>query len=118
MGLKIKMLALLVGLGFFFFVFRSVQRNAMRPAYAVLWIMMGLFLVSISVAEPLYQWLAFSVIGIADARHVVYAALIGFLMVYVFYLTQKISKMGDLLQVLLSQVAILEDELQRKIKRS
>ena len=115
MGLKIKLIALLVGLGFFFFVLRSIQRNSMRPAYAVLWAFVALFLVSISVAEPFYQWLAGSVIGIVDARHVIYIVLIGFLLVYVFYLTQKISRMSDQIQVLLSQLAIVEDELRRKI---
>jgi hypothetical protein len=117
MGLKIKLLAFLAGLGFFYFVLRSIQRNTMRPAYAVLWTGISVFLLSISVMEPLYQWFAKSAIGIVDARHVIYIVLIGFLLVYVFYLTQKISRMADQIQVLLSQVAILEDE-QRQIRRS
>lgn len=116
MGLKIKLLALVIGIAFFFFVLRSIQRNTMRPAYAVLWTIMALFLVSVSVLEPFYQWLAGSVIGIVDARHVIYIVLIGFLMVYVFYLTQKLSRMSDQIQVLLSQLAIVEDELRRKLK--
>lgn len=116
MGLKIKLLAFIVGLAFFFFVLRSIQRNTMRPAYAVLWTGMALFLVSVSLLEPFYQWLAGSVIGIVDARHVIYIVLIGFLMVYVFYLTQKISKMSDQIQILLSQLAIVEDEMRRKLK--
>jgi hypothetical protein len=117
MGLKIKILALFIGVGFFFFVLRSIQRNSMRPAYAVLWTMISLFLVSVSLFEPFYQWLAGSVIGIVDARHVIYIVLIGFLLVYVFYLTQKISRMSDQIQVLLSQLAIVEDELRRKLTR-
>jgi hypothetical protein len=118
MGLKIKLLALLIGLGFFFFVLRSIQRNSMRPSYAVLWTGISLFLVSISVLEPLYRWLARSVIGIVDARHVIYIGLIGFLLVYVFYLTQKLSRMGDQIQVLLSQLAIVEYELRRTLPPS
>ena len=117
MGLKIKILALFVGLGFFLFVLRSIRSNSMRPSYAVLWTSISLFLVSISVLEPFYQWIAGSVIGIVDARHVIYIVLIGFLLVYVFYLTQKISRMGDQIQVLLSQVAIVEDELRRMLIR-
>lgn len=111
MGLKIKILAFVIGIGFFLFVLRSIQRNSMRPAYAVLWTGISLFLLSVSVLEPFYRWLASSVIGIVDARHVIYIVLIGFLLVYVLYLTQKLSRMSDLIQVLLSQVAILEDEL-------
>jgi hypothetical protein len=117
MGLKIKIIAFLVGVGFFYFVLRSIRGNAMRPSYAVLWTGISLFLVSISVFEPVYQWIAGSVIGIVDARHVIYIVLIGFLLVYVFYLTQKISKMSDQIQVLLSQLAIVEDEIRRKFTR-
>jgi hypothetical protein len=114
MGLKIKLLAFLVGIGFFGFVLRSIRGNSMRPSYAVLWTAVSLFLVSVSVLEPFYRWIAGSVIGIVDARHVIYIGLIGFLLVYVFYLTQKISRMGDQIQVLLSQLAIVEDEVRRK----
>ncbi|MGZ3653830.1 MAG: DUF2304 domain-containing protein [Bdellovibrionota bacterium] len=114
MGLKIKILAFLVGVGFFFFILRSIRGNLMRPSYAVLWTGISLFLVSVSVLEPFYHWIAGSVIGIVDARHVIYIVLIGFLLVYVFYLTQKISRMGDQIQVLLSQLAIVEDEVRRK----
>jgi hypothetical protein len=113
MGLKLKVMALLAGLGFFFFVLRSIQRNSMRPSYAVLWTMISVFLVSVSLLEPFYRWLAGSVIGIVDARHVIYIVLIGFLLVYVFYLTQKISRLSDQIQAMLSHLAILEDEQRR-----
>ena len=106
----------LIGAVFVYFVARSIQKNTMRPAYAVLWSLVAVFLVSVPVFEPFYQWLAGSVIGIVDARHVIYIVLIGFLLVYLFYLTQKISRMSDQIQILLSQLAIVEDELRRKLK--
>ena len=115
MGLKIKILAFMIGFAFFLFILRSVKRNSMRPAFAVLWIGVSIFLVSVSVFEPFYQWLAGSVIGIVDTRHVIYIVLIGFLLVYLFYLTQKINQMADRVQMLLSYTAILETEL-KKIK--
>jgi len=113
MGLKIKLLAFCVGLLFFYFVIRSIRRNNMPPAYAVLWIGISVFLLSVSVLEPLYRWVANSVIGIVDARHVIYIVLIGFLLIYVFHLTQTISSMADRIQMLVSQLAIVENELGR-----
>lgn len=113
MGLKIKILAFLIGIGFFLFILRSIQRNNMRPAYAVLWLGVSVFLVSVSVLEPFYKWIAGSVIGIVDTRHVIYIVLIGFLLMYVFYLTIKINQMADRIQVLLAHTAILEDELRK-----
>ena len=49
--------------------------------------------------------------GSFDARHVIYIVLIGFLLVYVFHLTQTISRMADQIQVLVSQLSIVEHEL-------
>jgi hypothetical protein len=115
MGLKIKLIALAIGIGFFFFILRSIQRNRMRPADAVLWLCVSLFLVSVSVLEPAYQWIAGSVIGIVDARHVIYIVLIGFLLVNVFYLTINMNQMADRIQLLLSETAILENELHRAL---
>jgi hypothetical protein len=115
MGLKIKLLAFCIGLLFFYFVCRSVRRNSMRPAYAVLWIGISLFLLSVSALEPFYRWVATSIIGIVDARHVIYIVLIGFLLIYVFHLTQTISTMADQIQVLVSQLSIVENELSNAI---
>ncbi len=111
MGLKIKLLAMVIGFAFLLFVLLSVRRNQMRPSYSVLWMGISIFLVSVPLLEPFYQWLASSVIGIVDARHVIYIVLIGYLLVYLFYLTQRVSKLSDRLHVLLSQTAILEAEI-------
>lgn len=110
MGIRIKILALAIGIGFFLFILRSIQRNTLHPSYAVFWFLIALFLASVPVLEEFYQWLAWSVIGIVDARHVIYIVLIGFLMVYVFYLTMKLSRLANQVQVLLSQLAIVESE--------
>lgn len=114
MGLKIKLLAFVIGIGFLLFVLRSIKRNNLHPSYSVLWLGLALFLLSVPVLEPFYHWLAASVIGIVDARHVIYIVLIGFLLVYVFYLTQRVSKMSDRMHVLISQLAILEAEVKEK----
>ena len=116
MGIKIKILAFFIGLIFFFFVLRSLKKNFIRPTYAFLWIVISVFLLSISVLEPFYKWIAVYVIGIVDARHIIYVTLIGFLLVYIFHLTGKISQMSDQIQVLISQTAILEKELKDRIE--
>jgi hypothetical protein len=113
MGLEVKILAVCVGFGFLLFVLISIRRNMLRPSFAVLWISISFFLLSIPLLEPLYKSLA-NVVGISDARHVIYIALIGFLLVYVFYLSLRISCMSDRIQILLSQLAIVECELDRR----
>jgi len=110
MGIRLKVLAFLVGVAFLLFVLRSIKRNGMRPSYAVLWLVISIFLISVPALEPFYQWVAGPVLGIIDARHVIYMVLIGFLLVYVFYLTLKICQMSDRIQELISYTAILETE--------
>lgn len=115
MGIKIQIISLILGIIFFFFVFRFVKKNTFRPSYAFLWILVALFLVSIPILEKFYKWLATSVIGITDARHIIYIGLIGFLLVYVFYMTIRISKMNDQIQELISYTAILENQVKERI---
>ncbi len=114
MGIKIKILSLILGLIFLYFVFRFVKRNTFRPSYAFMWILVALFLASIPILESFYKWFATTVIGINDARHVIYVVLIGFLLVYLFYLTIRISKLNDQVQELISYTAILEKENEDK----
>ncbi|MGA2602774.1 MAG: DUF2304 domain-containing protein [Verrucomicrobiia bacterium] len=111
MGLKIKLIAFALGLVFFCVVLRNVKRNTFRPSYAVLWLGMSLFLLSIAVLEPLYKWIATSVIGILDARHIIYIALISFLLVYVFFLTSMVTRLSNQVLQLISAVAVLEAKL-------
>lgn len=107
MGLKIKLIAFLLGLIFLLIVFRNVRRNVFRPAYAVMWIAMSVFLLSISLLEPFYKWVATSVLGTEDARHIIYIVLIGFLLVHLFYLTAMVSRMSNQIQQLITDQAIL-----------
>ena len=108
MGLKVKLLALLLGFFFFAVVIAVIKRRAIKPSYAVLWIAISLFLMSVPLLEPLYVWLTYSVLGIIDARHTIYIGLIGFLLVYVFYLTTKVSQMDDRMQQMISFLAVFE----------
>jgi hypothetical protein len=109
-GLKIQVLAFVLGLLFFLVVVRNVKRNMFHPTYAVLWVGISLFLLSISVMEPVYKWVATEVIGIIDARHIIYIALIGFLLVYLLYLTAAVSRLSHQVKQLIGTLAILEAE--------
>jgi hypothetical protein len=116
MGIKIKLIAFALGLVFFYVVLRNVKRNTFRPSYAVLWLGMAAFLLSIAVLEPLYKWIATSVIGILDARHIIYIVLISFLLVYVFFLTSMVTRLSNQVLQLISAIAILEAKLAERTK--
>jgi hypothetical protein len=116
MGLKIKLIAFALGLVFFYVVLRNVKRNKFRPSYAVLWLGMAAFLLSVAVLEPVYKWIATSVIGILDARHIIYITLIGFLLIYVFFLTSMVTRLSNQVLQLISAIAILEAKLAERTK--
>lgn len=111
MGIRIQIISLVLGMLFLYFVFRFVKRNTFRPSYAFMWILVAFFLVSIPILEKFYKWVATHVMGISDARHIIYVVLIGFLLVYIFYLTIRVSRMNDQIQELISYTAILEKEI-------
>jgi len=116
MGFEIKLLALLIGIMFFVLVIIQIRKNTMHPSYSILWIIISLFLISVPLLEPFYKWIATDIIGINDARHIIYIFLIGFLLIYVFYLTSKTTKMSDQIQNLLSYTSILENEIRENKK--
>jgi len=114
MGIKIQLFSLFLGIIFLLSVFRYIQKKSFNPSYSVLWIGVSLFLVSIPIFEPIYRWIAYSVIGMVDARNIIYIIIIAFLLVYLLFLTSKITKMSDQIQELISFTALLEKELSDK----
>ncbi|HOJ16177.1 MAG TPA: DUF2304 domain-containing protein [Bacteroidales bacterium] len=112
MGLKIKLIAFIIGIIFFIMVLSQIKKRSLRPSYSFLWFMVSLFLISISVFEPFYRFISRKIIGISDTKHIIYIGLIGFLLVYVFYLTIKVHQISDQVQELISTVAIQQNELE------
>lgn len=116
MGIKIQIIAVLLGLSFFTFVARYIKQKSFNPGFSILWIGVSLFLISIPFGEQFYKWFAVNVLGIDDARHIIYIALIGFLLIYNFNISSKISKMNDQIQILISHNAYLETEIEKTRK--
>lgn len=111
MGLQVKLIAFVLGFLFLAVVLRNVRQNTFRPVYAILWLIISAFLLSVALLEPMYKWIATSLIGINDARHIIYIAVIGFLLVYNLYLTAMVSRMSNQIRQLISTLAILEVRL-------
>lgn len=117
MGIRIKIIAFIFGLVFFLCILRYIKKGSFQPSYSVLWVAVSSFLMSIPLLEPLYRWFAYTVIGIQDARHIIYIFLIVFLLGYVFYLTSKITGMSDQIKNLISVTAILRNKINENSKK-
>lgn len=112
MELRLKIVAVSVGLIFAFVIGQSIRRSGIRPSFAWLWLLIAAFLISIPILEPFYKWVSSGLIGIVDARTIIYVALIGFLLVYSFYMTLVMSRLSDRIQELISHTAVLEARLE------
>jgi hypothetical protein len=111
-GFKIKLLAFIIGLAFTILIVHQIKRTRISPSCSILWLGVAFFLLSVSAFEGFYRWLATTVIGIVDARHIIYIFLIGFLLIYVFYLTSIVMRLNDQIQNLISYISILENRIE------
>lgn len=116
MQLSIKILTLALGLIFLLVVIFLLRKKNIKPFYSTLWLLVSFFMISLVVFEKFYKCLATS-LGISDASFLIIVGIISFLMIYVLYLSIKISQMSDRIQELISFTGILEHEI-RKVKEA
>ncbi len=116
MGPRVTTFAVVAGIVFFVFVLRAVRSGSIKPMFTLLWIGIASFLLSVPVLESFYKWLSVTVIGIEDARHIIYISLIGFLLLYTCYMTVMVSQLSDRLQEIISHLAILENTIQSRTR--
>jgi hypothetical protein len=113
MGFKSQIVAVVLGVVFFFIVTRYIKKKSFNPSFSVLWIIVAVFLISVPLLEKFYKWFSISVLGIDDARTLIFIALIGFLLIYNFNISAKLSKMSDQIQMLISHNGYLETEIDK-----
>ena len=115
MGLHVRLI-LLIGIVFFAIIYIAVKKSYLTPVLTIIWLSVAIFFISIPLLEPLYKWISVKIIGISDARHLIYIAVIGLLLVFVLYLSIKISRLHDQNQMLISYTAIMDKEI-RELKK-
>ncbi|PKP39117.1 MAG: hypothetical protein CVT98_03210 [Bacteroidetes bacterium HGW-Bacteroidetes-15] len=116
MNISLKILVVLVGILFSFIFFSLARKKSIKPFYTTLWLLVTLFIFSLVIFEKFYKWVA-TQLGITDASFLVIVGFISFLLLYVLYLSIKISVISDRIQELISHSSILENEI-RIIKKS
>lgn len=114
MALIVKILALAYSAILLVFFFIMIRKKTVKPFYSTLWLVICLFMFSFVIFEKHYQKIA-EALHIQNATLLVLVGLISFLMVYVLYISIKISEMSNKIQDLISHTSILEHEL-RSIK--
>jgi hypothetical protein len=112
MPIFIRVILSIFSISFFVGFVLLVRNKSVKPIYSFLWLMVALGMLSIVVFEKFYKAVA-TLLGITDASFMFIVGLISFLLVYVFYLSIKISEMSDRIQELISFSAMLEHDIRR-----
>ena len=108
MDLKIQITVSLVGLLIWALVAVAVMRARLFPSYSVLWMALGALLVFMPAYANLLKWAAGHIFGIFGANHLIYGLLFAFLLIYLFYLTQKVCQLTNRVERVIVSLAILE----------
>ena len=116
MNLVLKIFVFLFGILIFAIFFTLIKKRTVKPFYNALWLAVSIFVLSISPLERFYKTIA-TKLGISDASFLVIVGFISFLLVYVLYLSIKISELSNKIQELISHSSILEHEI-RKLKNN
>ncbi|HUS95462.1 MAG TPA: DUF2304 domain-containing protein [Hyphomicrobiaceae bacterium] len=108
MDFRIQALSVVVGVLICALVLIALKRARLYPAYAVLWSGIGILLILLPLYGNLLSWLATNVFGIVGGNHLIYAMLFGFLLIYLFYMTQKVCQLFNRVERIIIFLAILE----------
>lgn len=110
MPIYIRLIAVILSIVFFIFFINLIRKRSIKPFYSFLWLTISLLMFSVVIFEKFYKSIA-TLIGITDASFLIIISVVFFLLIYVLYLTIKISEMSDKIQELISITAILEKKV-------
>ena len=111
MGIKIKIISLLLAIFFIIVVVRFIKKNTISPSFVFLWFLVCFFLISVPIFENFYVFFARNIFGFDNAANVIYIGILGFLLIYILYVTLQMNRLSDQIHILISQTAILEKEI-------
>jgi hypothetical protein len=115
MPLSIKILSLICAFFFMFVFIYLIRRKSIKPGYCFLWFLISLLMFSVVIFERFFKGLA-NALHIRDASFLIIVGVLFFLLIYLLYLSIKISEQSDKIQELISHVAILESQARPKEK--
>jgi len=115
MNLNLQVLSLILGIFFFIVILYNIRRKKLSPSYSVLWIILSFILILIPIFQTLFIKVA-RFFGVY-AENLIYIFLIGFLLIYVLYITSKVVRLNNQVKELISNSAILEDEITQLKKK-
>lgn len=106
MPVSVRILSLLCAVFFLAIFICLLRRRSLKPGYAFLWFVISIMMCAVVIFEKFFKGIA-NALRIEDASFLIIVGVLFFLLVYVLYLSIKLSEASDKIQELISHVAIL-----------
>lgn len=112
MGITFKFFSIFISLFFLCYIFYIFKKNLVRGESVILWFLIGLLILSVPLAEDWYDKFA-EYVGLSRAPDLIFLALIGICISYIFVINLQIQKLNRNLEKLVSSVSIIDEEVER-----
>lgn len=110
MGFRLEVLLFTVTACISIVLFLGMRSGAVRGGFVVLWLTICATMISLPFIEPFYKHLA-ALMGMDFARDMLHMFAILFLLLYVFYLTAKLQRVADIVEIMQARAAIVESHI-------
>jgi hypothetical protein len=108
---RLQIVAIVLSVGLFAFVFELVRRRRLMERYALLWLFAAAALLVLSVWGGLLNEIA-DLAGVRYGPSVLFAVALGFVFVLLLHFAVVISRLADQNKVLAQQLALLKREVE------
>lgn len=115
MTLSIILFLVSIAIIFLAVIFKLIRKNYLPPSSALFWLCVGIIILSIPLLYRAYRYIASNLLGFVDATNIIYIISISFLAMYALYITVKLKQSSDRIQILISHLAIVEAENDRRL---
>src|ERR1035437_3066083 len=105
MDFRLKIVSFLLSLAIIGLVLKSLKKAWLHPSFAAVWLGIAAVFLLLPFISTGLAGLASNVFGIVGGDHLIYISLLGFLLVYAFYLTRKICRLTDQVGRIISSLA-------------
>lgn len=92
-------------------VLSFLRKSLLSPRYAASWLLLAIFLLSVALLPSVYVWLSRTTFGFLNTMNFIFICLFIFVLLYSLALTIHFIRVSDQVQILISTVAILENDL-------
>lgn len=110
-----RVISIAISLSLLFFIFNLVRQNKLKEKYALVWLLTGIAIFILAIAQNLLNWLTY-ILGINMPINAVFFLGFFFIILINIHFSLAISNLMEQNKKIAQQVALLETELRNSPK--